>query len=207
VPRAAVFGLALLVPLALTPLAQAGTAQPATAPLYSITDLGTLTSGGTSVAQAINNAGEVVGYGETSTGIEHGFSWTRGVLADLGTEPGGGYSRANAVNDAGQIAGTADRTAGGYGYPVRWSAAGVIQDLGGTVTNSLGVGNAIDQAGRVAGGQRPADSEGSPIAILYSQSGTPTYLGSPPDSLGAAAGVNARTRSSAARRSCGRPAR
>jgi probable HAF family extracellular repeat protein len=201
-PRAAVFGLAVLVPLALAaPLAQAApltradgaaqAARPATAPLYTVTDLGTLTSGGTSVATAINNAGEVVGYGLSSTGVEHGFSWIRGTLADLGTEAGGGYSQANAVNDAGQVAGTADRTAGGYGYPVRWSASGVIQDLGGTVTNSLGVGNAIDPAGRVAGGQRPANSEGGPNAILYSQSGVPGYLGDPPDSLNAATGVNA----------------
>ena len=193
-PRAAVFSLALLAPLTFAPVAQAGSARPATAPspLYSITDLGTLTSGGTSVATAINNAGEVVGYGVATTGIEHGFKWVNGTLTDLGTESGGSFSQANAVNDAGQIAGTADRTSGGYGYPVRWSAAGVLQDLGGTVTNSLGVGNAIDPAGQVAGGQRPADSEGSPIGILYSQTGTPTYLGTPPDSLDAAAGVNAK---------------
>ncbi|HEX4790267.1 MAG TPA: hypothetical protein VH372_17500 [Actinospica sp.] len=189
--RAAVFGLAVLVPLALVPPAHAGAAPLAAAPLYTVTDLGTHTGGGTSVATAINNAGEVVGYGVSSTGVEHGFSWIRGTLADLGTEAGGGYSQANAVNDAGQIAGTADRTAGGYGYPVRWSATGVIQDLGGTVTNSLGVGNAIDQAGRVAGGQRPANSEGGPNAILYSQSGAPTHLGNPPDSLNAATGINA----------------
>ena len=192
-PRAAVFGLALLLPLAsLAAPAQAAAPQTTPAPLYAITDLGTLTTGGTSIATAVNNAGEVVGYGLSTTGIEHGFKWINGTITDLGTETGGSYSQANAVNDAGQIAGTADRTSGGYGYPVRWSAAGVIQDLGGTVTNSLGVGNAIDPSGQVAGGQRPANSEGSPIGILYSQTGTPTYLGNPPDSLDAAAGINAK---------------
>jgi probable HAF family extracellular repeat protein len=185
-PRAAAISLALLAPLL-----YAVPAQAATAPVYTITDLGALAGGDTSVATAINNAGEVVGYDQTAGGVEHGFRWIAGTMTDLGTEPGGGYSQANAVNDAGQIAGTADRTSGGYGYPVRWSAAGVIQDLGGTVTNSLGVGNAIDPAGRVAGGQRPADSEGSPIGILYSQTGTPTYLGNPPTSLNAASGINA----------------
>ncbi|HEV2634997.1 MAG TPA: hypothetical protein VGX23_07605 [Actinocrinis sp.] len=187
-PRIAVLSLALLTPALFTGAAQATTP----APLYTVTDLGTLTTGGTSVATGINNAGEVVGYGVSSTGIEHGFKWVNGAISDLGTESGGNDSVANAVNDAGQIAGTASRSDGGYGYPVRWSAAGVIQDLGGTVTNSLGVGNAIDPAGRVAGGQRPADSEGSPIGILYSQTGTPTYLGNPPDSLNAANGVNAK---------------
>ena len=69
-----------------------------------------MTSGGTSVATAINNAGEVVGYSVATTGIEHGFKWTSGTLTDLGTESGGSFSQANAVNDAGQIAGTADRS-------------------------------------------------------------------------------------------------
>jgi hypothetical protein len=59
------------------------------------------------------------------------------------------------------------------------------------VTNELGVGNATDPAGRIAGGQRPADSEGSPIAEFYDTNGTPTYPGNPPDSLNAATGVNA----------------
>ena len=186
-PRIAVLGAALLAPML-----YAASAQAATPALYTITDLGTLSSGGTSVATAINNAGEVVGYSQSTTGVQHGFKWIGGTITDLGTEPGGGYSQANAVNDAGQIAGTADRTSGGYGYPVRWSAAGVIQDFGGPVTNSLGVGNTIDPSGQIAGGQRPADSEDGPIGILYSQTGAPTYLGTPPASLNAANGINAK---------------
>jgi probable HAF family extracellular repeat protein len=179
---------ALVAPL---PLAASASAASAARVTYSVTDLGTLGSGNMSVANAINNAGVVVGSTDITPGLPHGFRWSAGKMTDLGTEPGAGYSTANAINAAGQVAGTADRTPGGYGYPVRWSAAGVLTDLGGPVTNELGVGNAIDPAGRVAGGQRLANSEGSPVAELYDTDGTAIYLGDPPDSLGAAAGINA----------------
>jgi probable HAF family extracellular repeat protein len=178
----------LVAPLSLA--ASASAASPAGV-TYSITDLGTLGTGNMSVANAINNAGVVVGSTDVTPGLPHGFRWSAGRMTDLGTEPGADYSTANAINDAGQIAGTADRTPGGYGYPVRWSATGVLTDLGGPITNELGVGNAIDPVGRVAGGQRLANSEGSPVAELYDTGGTATYLGNPPDSLGAATGINA----------------
>jgi probable HAF family extracellular repeat protein len=166
-------------------------AATAAAALYSVTDLGTLGTGNLSVANAINNAGVVVGYTDVTPGLPHAFRWTAGKMTDLGVEPGGDDSVANAINDAGQVAGTADRQPGGYGYPVRWSASGTLTDLGGTITNELGVGNAIDPAGRVAGGQRLASSEGSPVAEIYGTDGTATYLGNPPDSLNAATGINA----------------
>lgn len=170
----------------------AAVVHPATAAaLFSVTDLGTVGTGNLSVANAINNAGVVVGYTDVTPYQEHAFRWSAGTMTDLGVEPGADYSVANAINDAGQVAGTADRQSGGYGYPARWSASGVLTDLGGSVTNELGVGNAIDPAGRIAGGQRPADSEGSPNAEFYDVNGAPTYLGNPPDSLNAATGVNA----------------
>jgi probable HAF family extracellular repeat protein len=183
--------LSLLAPLtpALTGPAAAVPAGAASAPRYTITDLGTL-GGDRSAATAISNSGQVVGYSVTPQGAEHAFRWSAGSMTDLGTLPGGGYSHANAVNDAGQVAGLSDRSSGSYGYPVRWSAAGAIQDLGGPITNQLGSGNAIDPAGRVAGGQRPASSEGEPVAMLYDTAGRPHLLAK--GSLGAAAGINAR---------------
>ena len=191
--------LAVCVPLSaavavlLSPVPAAGPASAATTARYTVTDLGSLGTGDYSVANAINNAGVVVGNTNVNAnGIPHGFRWANGVMTDLGIEPGGVSSVANAVNDAGQVAGSADRTNGGYAYPVRWSASGVLQDLGGPIVNRLGQGNGIDPAGRVAGGQRPANSEGNPNGILYGIDGTPTDLGSPPDSLGVALGINAR---------------
>ncbi len=158
---------------------------------YAITDLGSF-AGDYSDALAINNAGVVVGNSYATPGIPHAFRWTAGTLTDLGIEPAGQASWANGINDAGQVAGTADRSVGGYAYPATWSASGVLTDLGGPVTNRLGVGNGIDPSGRVVGGQRAADSEGGPNAILYDQAGNPTNLGNPPDSLNAATAINAR---------------
>ena len=196
-PRgSAVAALATALPLALLASVPASASAHATRPAatparYSVTDLGALRATDTSVATAINNAGVVVGYSTSASGVPTAVRWSGGTVVSLGTLPGGSDSVANAINDSGQIAGTADRPPTGYGYPVRWSAAGVIQDLSGPVDNRLGVGNGIDPGGRVAGGQRPADSEGGPNAILYSASGTPTDLGNPPDSLGPANAVNA----------------
>ncbi|MDT5038052.1 MAG: hypothetical protein QOE03_3237 [Micromonosporaceae bacterium] len=175
--------VALLLP-GYAPAASAGTGTAR----YTITDLGSLGTGDLSVATAVNNAGQVVGYSNPSPITTHAFRWTNGVLADLGTNPGGASSRADAVNDAGQVAGAADRTSGGFAYPVRWSAGGVITDLGGPVTNALGLARGIDPAGRVVGGQRPDNSEGNPLGTLYQVDGTRVDLG---PNLGVAAGINA----------------
>jgi len=156
---------------------------------YAITDLGAL-AGGQSAATAVNNAGVVVGVSTVDGLRQHAVRWsTRGAITDLGVLPGGATSSALAVNGAGQVAGVADRAEGGFGYPVRWSARGAITDLGGPLTNRLGEADGIDPAGRVVGGQRPADSEGDPVGILYRTDGTPTELGA---GLGLARGINAR---------------
>ncbi len=192
--------LRALIPLVALPVAVLGAALSAQLPAgavtpaarYTIVDLGSLGTGDYSVATAVNNAGVVVGYSQVTPNVQHAFKWTAGTLIDLGVEPGGATSRANAINDAGQVAGAADRQNGGYAYPVRWSAAGVLQDLGGPITNRLGAAYGIDPLDRVVGGQRPANTEGPPNAILYDQAGNPTALGNPPDSLGFANGINAR---------------
>ena len=71
---------------------------------YYADDLGTL--GGTELlASAMNNNGDIVGYGTTADGVKHAFRWTRsGGLQDLGLF-GGIESRATGVNDNGDILG------------------------------------------------------------------------------------------------------
>ena len=170
------------------PLTAAGVAHAAGPARYTVTELAT-PAGSTSGANAISNSGIVAGTVTGANFVPHAARWSAGnARTDLGGLPGGASSVANGVNDAGQVAGTADRTNGGYGYPVRWSAAGAIQDLGGPLTNRLGQGVAIDPAGRVAGGQRPADSEGEPLGILYGVDGAPTAFGD----VGLARGINGR---------------
>jgi len=178
----------LVCAVAAVPLAFA--ARPATAqiaPRYRIVELAT-PAGYTSAGNAINNAGVVVGTVTDPSGRPRATRWSAtGAATDLGLLPGGSGSVANGVNDSGQATGSADRTSGGFAYPVRWSAAGVIQDLGGPATNRLGTGSAIDPAGRVAGGQRPIDSQADPLGILYGVDGTPTELG---PAFGLARGIN-----------------
>ncbi|MCU7728323.1 hypothetical protein ODJ79_31810 [Actinoplanes sp. KI2] len=178
--------LLLAASVAVVPFAPA--AHATAPPRYTVTELST-PAGSTSGANAISNSGIVAGNVTGADSVPHAARWSAaGARTDLGGLPGGSTSIANGVNDSGQVAGSADRTGGGYAYPVRWSAAGAIQDLGGTQTNRLGQGLAIDASGRVAGGQRPANSEGDPYGILYGVDGTPTALGD----VGLARGINGR---------------
>jgi probable HAF family extracellular repeat protein len=69
------------------------------------TDLGTIMTGWTNIqASAINESGQIVGYGTNPTGAQHAFLLSDGVPTDLGTL-GGATSRANAINSSGLIVG------------------------------------------------------------------------------------------------------
>ena len=70
---------------------------------YTVTDLGTL-GGNLSVAEGINNSGQVVGFSEDLSGNEHAFLYSNGIMTDLGTL-GGNYSFASGINNSGQIVG------------------------------------------------------------------------------------------------------
>lgn len=76
--------------------------------LYSkgkFADLGTL--GGTfTVANAVNDAGAVVGYGSIGVGQYHAFLYDDCVMTDLG--PAAASSMANDINNLGQVVGTID---------------------------------------------------------------------------------------------------
>jgi probable HAF family extracellular repeat protein len=96
-------------------------------PDSTLTDLGTIginpTPGyNSSIANAINNNGQVVGYSNAtildSTGAIsayelHPFLWQGGSMIDLGILPGGiGNSMANAINDNGLVLGMGSMTDG-----------------------------------------------------------------------------------------------
>ncbi len=66
-------------------------------------DLGTL-GGANSIAQRINDLGQVGGSSETIAGPPHGFLWQAGSMTDLGTL-GGSMSDAQDIDNRGQVVG------------------------------------------------------------------------------------------------------
>src|SRR4051812_44264560 len=73
------------------------------APVYTVTDLGTL-GGATSSAADVNESGDVVGSSRTASGQVHAFLWHAGSMHDLGTLGGPG-SAATGLNDLGAVVG------------------------------------------------------------------------------------------------------
>ncbi|RPJ12745.1 MAG: DUF3466 family protein [Deltaproteobacteria bacterium] len=70
--------------------------------------LGALEAGGGSVAEAVNDHGQVVGYARVKRGdswVKHAFLWESGVMIDLGA-PEEADSNAVAINASGQVTGT-----------------------------------------------------------------------------------------------------
>jgi probable HAF family extracellular repeat protein len=90
------------------------------------TDLGTL-GGEYSFANAINEAGEVAGWGQLAeTDAYHAALWSVPTVTDLGTL-GGINSAANAINSAGVVVGWA-ATADNIQHAALWNGA-TIADL------------------------------------------------------------------------------
>ncbi|HST61111.1 MAG TPA: PKD domain-containing protein [Longimicrobium sp.] len=80
-------------------------------------DLGTL-GGYSSEALAVNEAGDVVGWSYTASGVQHGFLWTAaGGMQPLAPLPGATWSTARFVNDARDVAGNS-----GIGRPDGYEA-------------------------------------------------------------------------------------
>lgn len=145
----AVLLLSLLVGM---PTAQAvDVSLPSTPPRYEITDLGSL-GGDYSYGDSINDAGQVVGDAETSSGVNHAFLWQGGVMTDLGTLGGSRGSRATAISEAGQVVGYSF-VRDGLGimqHAFLWQD-GVMTDLG-TLGGTESYAYDINRYGLVPGG-------------------------------------------------------
>ena len=119
-------------------------------PRYRVEVLGSLGCD-YSRANAINRAGQVVGYADTlpgpGTAVEHAFLWDGSVTMDLGTL-GGARSRAYDVSNFGVAAGWASGSDGKM-KPAYWDSSGV-QELP-TLGGPTGAAWAINDLGAVVG--------------------------------------------------------
>ncbi len=110
-------------------------------------DLATL-GGATSRALSINDAGDIVGWAQTSSGQQHAFLWTSGSgMVDLTTWPNGcsGSSEATAVNNAGIIVGRCN------GAPALWTAVEGMRMLPLPAGVSQGDPRSINSANQIVG--------------------------------------------------------
>ena len=114
---------------------------------YDVIDLGTL--GGTNVAATgINDAGQVVGWSQISTGHTQAFVWANRTLTGLGFLPGGTSSVANAINNHGEIAGTADVSGTNYhAFLYRTNTLVDMGTWGGPHSQALGINDQSDVTG------------------------------------------------------------
>lgn len=157
---------------------------------YDFTPLGTLSGAANySYAAAINNAGQVVGYG-VQQGYLRATLWSSGNIIDLHSSfPANSFSSAEArdINDAGQIVGVA--LSGDGPHAVIWNN-GSYSDL-----NPLGFGGghyayAINSAGQTAGSSPPSLGFPHPgIAIIW-HNGNRIELGGQGEAYSGGYGIN-----------------
>lgn len=121
--RRCAVSVAIIVVLAFVPLPLCAQVAPA----YRVDDLGSFGPGDL-VGLAINNKGEIAGYGTLANGTTRAFRWTEaGGLEDLGAN-GGWLSQAIGINDNGDVVGVyIDASNNPHGFLVK--AGGVMQDL------------------------------------------------------------------------------
>ena len=127
-------------------------AAPALSAGWALTDLGTL-GGANSVANGLNNAGQVVGYAEAADGTPYPVMWSGGVARALGPRPG----RATALSSSGVAAGNL-MSADGLRIDATLLAGGSAHDLG-TFGGSFSLAVAVNDSGQVAGYARTADEK------------------------------------------------
>ncbi|MFY1693689.1 hypothetical protein [Plantactinospora sp. WMMB782] len=119
-----------------------------------------------SVANAINNHGQVVGAAATPDGPLHGFVWQDGVLRDLGTLGGATESTtANDINDQGQVVGQS-QDGQGRTRAFLWRD-GDLRDLGGLAGQQSSAANGVNEAGQVVGSAWSAVDPPNNHAVLW----------------------------------------
>jgi probable HAF family extracellular repeat protein len=138
-------------------------------------DLGTLPGITFGEADAINDAGMVVGYSFTSTpNVRHAVLWQNGTITDLGTLPGDTSSEAGFVSSSGQVLGSS-YAPNGPTHSFLWQN-GVMTNLD-TLLGQNAYPGYINDSGQMAGDLKTAS--GDYHAFLW-QNGMITDLGTLP---------------------------
>ena len=121
----------------------------------TVTDLGTLD--GTydgwedrgNAANAVNNAGQIVGASVSEDGYEHAFLYENGVMSDLGAVGSLGVGWASDINESGMIVGASADATNSAWHATLWSSEGPI-DLG-TLGSYSSEALAINNSGQIVG--------------------------------------------------------
>ena len=120
-------------------------------------DLGTLSGGVTSIANAINSSGVIAGQSDgTSTGGHwHAVMWdTAYKIHDLGVLSGGNYSIAFAINDSNVVVGYGNLS-NNAAHAMIWTSSGGMKDLNSLIPANSGWvlinANAINKLGQITG--------------------------------------------------------
>lgn len=129
---------------------------------YTFTPLGSL-GGNFSEANAINNAGLVVGSATLADGItRHATLWNGSTVTDLGTL-GGTFSYAYAINNLGQIVGNSYLAGNTVQHATLWDGS-VATDLG-TLGGDFSVAKDISDNGLITGSS--FNTAGTMQAVLW----------------------------------------
>ena len=137
-----------------------------------MTDLGTL-GGSTSIATAINDRAEVVGWSTTATGETHAFLWRQGRMTDLGTP--GSTSNALAVDGHGRVVGAGPGPLFEGTGPVVWRS-GVSSPLRLVPGANGGAAQGVADNGLIAGYATFPSGSSINRAVLWRR-GAPADLG------------------------------
>ena len=144
---------------------------------WTIRELGTLPSGGFSVAHAINNGGMVAGIAGPSSGVMRAVWWDAGpgAIHEIPTPVvPGRFSSADGINDKGAIVGRMGTpTSDSHGF--KWQF-GVLTDL---TAPSTSIAYAISPSNNIAGQWTVAGTPPRSYAVVWGGGtpGTPFALG------------------------------
>ena len=140
-----------------------------------------------SVANAINNFGQVVGTSGVSGGPIRttGCSWSRSTGRMLGLRKNRPFSKANAINDHGRVVGTSftqePNTFRSEDHAFIWSPNTRMEDLGTLPDHRFSVANAINNPRQVVGWSSNVHEGHTRAAFIWKESTGMQDLGTLPD--------------------------